>query len=167
MRTITKHYSDEAFVESHGREVMDIINPTSGKGTAYVTLADEEDARCAIAAAKQAFASFGRTTKEERIEILRRLHEAVSARVDDLTDVMIEEYGGVVQFAGAIVQSAASVFLAAEKALKELPLTWSWDKTVVIMEPVGGCRLLRPGTRTRSFGMLVKLYLGMDNALGR
>jgi aldehyde dehydrogenase (NAD+) len=137
MRTITKHYSDEAFVESHGREVMDIINPTSGKGTAYVTLADEEDARCAIAAAKQAFASFGRTTKEERIEILRRLHEAVSARVDDLTDVMIEEYGGVVQFAGAIVQSAASVFLAAEKALKELPLTRSWDKTVVIMEPVG------------------------------
>ena len=50
---------------------------------------------------------------------------------------MIEEYGGVVQFAGAIVQSAASVFLAAEKALKELPLTRSWDKTVVIMEPVG------------------------------
>jgi aldehyde dehydrogenase (NAD+) len=137
MRTITKHYSDEAFVESHGREVMDIINPTSGKVTAHVTLADEEDARCAIAAAKQAFASFGRTTKEERIEILRRLHEAVSARVDDLTDVMIEEYGGVVQFAGAIVQSAASVFLAAEKALKELPLTRSWDKTVVIMEPVG------------------------------
>src|SRR4029077_1677124 len=165
MRTITKHYSDGAFVESHGREVMDIINPTSGKVIAHVTLADEEDARSAIAAAKQAFASFGRTTKEERIEILRRLHEAVSARVDDLTDVMIEEYGGVVQFAGAIVQSAASVFLAAEKALKELPLTWSWDKTVVIMEPVGGCRLLRPGTRTRSFGMLVKLYLGMDNAL--
>jgi aldehyde dehydrogenase (NAD+) len=135
MRTITKHYSDEAFVESHGREVMDIINPTSGKVTAHVTLADEEDARCAIAAAKQAFASFGRTTKEERIEILRRLDEAVSARVDD--HVMIEEYGGVVQFAGAIVQSAASVFLAAEKALKELPLTRSWDKTVVIMEPVG------------------------------
>ena len=122
MRTITKHYSDGAFVESHGREVMDIINPTSGK---------------VIAHAKQAFASFGRTTKEERIETLRRLHEAVSARVDDLTDVMIEEYGGAVQFAGAIVQSAASVFLAAEKALKELPLTWSWDKTVVIMEPVG------------------------------
>ena len=107
------------------------------KVIAHVTLADEEDARCAIAAAKQAFASFGRTTKEERIEILRRLHEAVSAPVDDLTDVMIEEYGGVVQFAGAIVQSAASVFLAAEKALKELPLTWSWDETVVIMELVG------------------------------
>ena len=28
--TITTHYIDGAFVESHGREVMDIIRPTSG-----------------------------------------------------------------------------------------------------------------------------------------
>jgi len=31
MKTITKHYIDGEFVESHGREVMDIINPTNGK----------------------------------------------------------------------------------------------------------------------------------------
>ena len=29
MNTITKHYIDGAFVESHGRELMDIINPTN------------------------------------------------------------------------------------------------------------------------------------------
>ena len=28
MQTITKHYIDGAFVESHGREVMDSINGT-------------------------------------------------------------------------------------------------------------------------------------------
>jgi acyl-CoA reductase-like NAD-dependent aldehyde dehydrogenase len=43
MNTITKHYIDGAFVESHGREVMDIINPTNSKVIARVTLADEED----------------------------------------------------------------------------------------------------------------------------
>ena len=31
MKTLTKHYIDGAFVESHGREVMDSINPTNGK----------------------------------------------------------------------------------------------------------------------------------------
>jgi len=41
MKTVTKHYIDGAFVESHGREVMDIINPTSGKVIAHVSLADE------------------------------------------------------------------------------------------------------------------------------
>ena len=29
MQTITKHYIDGAYVESHGREVMDIIKPTN------------------------------------------------------------------------------------------------------------------------------------------
>jgi len=90
MKTITKHYIDGAFVESHGREVMDIINPTNGKVIANVTLADEEDARRGITAAKRAFATFGRTTKEERASILRRLHEVVSARIDDLTGATVE-----------------------------------------------------------------------------
>ena len=118
MKTIMTHYIDGAFVESHGREVMDIINPTSGKTIGRATLGDEEDTRRAIAAAKRAFATFGRSTKEERAALLRRLHKAVTARADDLTAMMVEEYGGVVQFAGPIVQSGAAAFLASERALK-------------------------------------------------
>jgi len=156
MKTITKHYIDGEFVESHGREVMDIVNPTNGKVIAHVTLADEEDARRAIAAAKRAFASFGRTTKEERIDILRRLHKAVSVRTDDLTKTMVEEYGGVVQFAGPIVQAGAEVFLAAEKALRELPLTRSWGNTTVTMEPVGVAGLISPWN-ANAFFLCMKL----------
>jgi len=143
IKTITTHYIGGTFVGSHGREVMDIINPTRGEAIAHVTLVDEEDARRAIAAAKRAFVGFGRTTKEERAKILRRLHEAVSARIDDLTNVMVE-YGGVVQFAAPIVQSGANAFLAAEKALLELPLTRSWGKTTVTLEPVGVAGLITP-----------------------
>ena len=142
IKTITTHYIDGAFVESHGREVMDIVKPTNGQLIARVTLADEEDTRHAIAAAKSAFANFGRSTKEERAKILRRLHEAASARLDDLTAAMVEEYGGVVQFAGPIVQSGVNAFLAAEKALQELPLTRSWGKTTVTLEPVGVAGLI-------------------------
>src|SRR6266481_3037210 len=142
IKTITTHYIDGAFVESHGREVMDIIKPTNGKVIARVTLGDEEDTRLAIAAAKRAFVTFGRTTKEERAGYLRRLHEAVSARVDDLTAAMVEEYGGVVRFARVIVQSGIDAFPAAEKALDELPLTRSWGKTTVTLEPVGVAGLI-------------------------
>src|SRR5437899_6097927 len=151
IKILTTHYIDGALVESHGREVMDIINPTNGQVIAHVTLADEEDARRAIAAAKRAFATFGRTTKEERTKILRRLHEAVSARIDDLTDAMVEEYGGVVQFAAPIVQSGANAFIAAEKALQELPLTRSWDKTTVTLEPVSVAGLITPGNANALF----------------
>src|ERR1700751_4012412 len=93
IKTLTTHYIDGAFVESHGREVMDIIRPTDSQAIGRVMLADEEDTRRAIAAAKRAFATYGRSTKEERAEILRRLHDAVAAHIDDLTDAMVEEYG--------------------------------------------------------------------------
>src|ERR1700691_175536 len=83
METITKHYIDGAFVECGGCEVMDSVNPTNGKVIGRIMLADEEDARRAIAAAKDAFPGFARTTKEERTKILRRLHEVVAARIDD------------------------------------------------------------------------------------
>src|SRR5467141_978165 len=142
VKTITTHYIDGAFVESHGREVMDIIRPTNGRVIGRVTLGDEEDTRRAIAAAKRAFATFGKTTKEERAKILRRLHEAASARVDDLTAAMIEEYGGVAQFSGLIVKSGVNAFAAAEQALDEIPWTRHWDKVTVTMEPVGVAGLI-------------------------
>jgi len=142
IKTITTHYIDGAFVESHGREVMDIIKPTNGQVIARVTLGDEEDTRRAIAAAKRAFATYGRSTKEERAKILRRLYEAASARIDDLTAAMVEEYGGVVQFARPIVESGVNAFLASEKALQDLPLTRSWGKTTVTLEPVGVAGLI-------------------------
>jgi aldehyde dehydrogenase (NAD+) len=156
MNTITTHYIDGAFVESHGHEVMDIINPTNGEVIAQVTLADEEDARRSIAAAKRAFATFGRTKKEERAEILRRLHKVVLARVDDLTAVMIEEYGGTATFSRLIIDAAARVFLSAEKALQELPLTRSRGKTTVTLEPVGVAGLITPWN-ANSFFLSAKL----------
>jgi aldehyde dehydrogenase (NAD+) len=142
VKTITTHYIDGTFVESHGREVMDIVRPTDGQVIGRVTLADEQDTQRAIAAAKRAFATYGRSTKEDRVEILRGLHQAASARLDDLTAAMVEEYGGVVQFARLIVQSGINAFPAAEKALEEMPLTRSWDKTTVTLEPVGVAGLI-------------------------
>ena len=69
MKTITTHYIDGAFVESHGRETMDIIRSTSGKLIGRHTLGDQEDTRRAIAAAKRAFATYGTSKPENRAGI--------------------------------------------------------------------------------------------------
>jgi aldehyde dehydrogenase (NAD+) len=70
MTIISKPYVDVVFVESRGREVMDLINPTTEKIVGQVTLGDKEDARCAIAAAKRAPTGSDRTTG--RSDILSR-----------------------------------------------------------------------------------------------
>src|SRR5260370_40081064 len=148
-------------VESHGSEVMDIMKPNNGRVIGRVTLADEEDTKHAIAAAKNAFAGFGRSTKEERTKILRRLHEAASARLDDLTAAMVEEYGGVVQFAGLIVQSGINAFLAAEQALQEIPLTRNWGRTTGTLDPVGGAGLITAWNANALF-----IWLKLASAVG-
>jgi aldehyde dehydrogenase (NAD+) len=142
MRTLTTHYIDGAFVASHGQEVMDIVRPTNRKVIARVTLADEEDTRRAIAAARRAFETYQHTTPDERAQILRRLHEAVSERIDDLTAAMVEEYGGVARFSRIIVESGAEAFKAAEEAVREMPWTRSWGRTTVTLEPVGVAGLI-------------------------
>jgi aldehyde dehydrogenase (NAD+) len=65
------------------------------------------------------------------------LSPPLSARIGDLTDAMVEEYGGVTRFAKMIVETGVNAFSAAEKALQELPLTRSWGKTTVTLKPVG------------------------------
>jgi aldehyde dehydrogenase (NAD+) len=142
---------------------MDIIRPTDAKVIGRVTLGGEEDTRRAIAAARRAFAGFGRTTKEERADIQRRLHRAVSACIDDLTAAMVEEYGGVAQFAKLIVESGASAFLAAEKGLEELSMTEGWGKTTVTLEPVGVAGLI---TAWNANALIICLKLASAVAAG-
>jgi aldehyde dehydrogenase (NAD+) len=76
------------------------------------------------------------------------MHQAASERVDDLTGAMVEEYGGVAQFAQLIVESGVNSFLAAEQALQEMEWIRSWGKTTVTLEPVGVAGLITAWTRT-------------------
>jgi aldehyde dehydrogenase (NAD+) len=135
MKAITKHYIDGAFVESHGRMVTESINPTNQQVLGTTVLGDEEDARRAIAAAKRALQTDSQTTKQHRSELLRQMHEVTTARIGDLTDAMVTEYGGVSQFASLIVQTGVEAFREADKALRELKLERRWDKTTVLLEP--------------------------------
>src|SRR5580698_5959045 len=72
MRNINQVYINGAFVTPHGSEIFDVINPTTEQVIARVTLADVMDTRRAVAAAKKAFPAFARTTKDERVAMLKR-----------------------------------------------------------------------------------------------
>jgi aldehyde dehydrogenase (NAD+) len=69
---------------------------------------------------------------------------------------MVEEYGGTVMFSRLMMEAAAEVFLSAEKALQELPLTRSWNKTTVTLEPAGVAGLITPWN-ANSFFLSAKL----------
>src|SRR5258708_40232505 len=80
-RIIDKLYIDGAFVEPHGSEVFDLFNPATSQVIGKGTLGDREDTLRAIEAAKRALPAMSRTTKAERIDMLRRLHAAVPPKL--------------------------------------------------------------------------------------
>jgi aldehyde dehydrogenase (NAD+) len=91
---INKIYIDGEFVTPHGTELFDLFNPATGKVIGQVQLADEVDTEAAVAAAKRALPAWSATSKQERIDALRRLQAAVAARRNEIQESVLVEYGG-------------------------------------------------------------------------
>ena len=119
MEAINKIYINGEFVTPHGTEVLDLISPVTNQKTGEVTLGDEVDAQNAVAAAKEAFRTFSKTTREERIVYLEKLRSIISKRAKDLTDIMVEEYGGTFQFCSMVTQNMLNDISAMIDTLKD------------------------------------------------
>jgi aldehyde dehydrogenase (NAD+) len=151
MHTIDQIYIDGAFVTPHGEERFELFNPATEEVIGTVRLADEEDTRRAIAAAKRAFPAFSRTTVAERIALLRRMHAAVEARGDDLFAALLEEYGAPVNRGRWMVQHASSVFLDAIETLEHFEFERRKGTATVVMQAVGVVGLITPWNSNAGF----------------
>ncbi|WP_448956592.1 aldehyde dehydrogenase family protein [Labrys neptuniae] len=144
MRTIDKVYIDGQFVTPHGEELFDLFNPATEERIGQVRLGDEADAKAAVAAAKRALPAWSRTTKAERIAMLRRLHDAVAARSDALAAAMIEEYGAPQAFVGFSAAHAANLFLDMAETLEAFEFTQTVGGAEVTLQPVGVVAAISP-----------------------
>ncbi len=151
MQHIDTLYIDGAFVTPHGRERAELINPATEAVIGYVTLVDREDALRAIAAAKRAWANFSRSSKADRIALLRQLHHAVLARADEINAATTEEYGGPVSRSAWVGAHAANSFLLAAQTLEAYPLERRIGSARVMMEPVGVAGLITPWNSNAGF----------------
>ncbi|MBW6424610.1 aldehyde dehydrogenase family protein [Rhizobium sp. XQZ8] len=151
MRNISEIYIDGAFVTPHGEDVADLFNPSTEERIGTVRLGDREDARAAIAAAKRAFPAFSRTSKAERIEMLERLGASVSARAEELTAAMTEEYGAPGYFTGFSVPHAASAFFNMAEILKTYEFTRKIGRAEVTMQPHGVVAAITPWNSNYGF----------------
>lgn len=144
MHLVNQIYINGSFVSPHGTEPFELVNPTTGRPIGHVILADAEDARAAIAAAKKALPDFSKTSKQERIEFLHRLHDAVMARVDELTEWTVKEFGAPSSFSYWLTRFSAQSFLDAAKTLEEYTFVQSIGMADIIREPVGVVGIITP-----------------------
>lgn len=151
MIQINKIYINGEFVSPQGTDTFDLIDPTTNRKTGEVILGNEEDIKAAIAAAREAFKTFSKTTKAERIVLLKKLHEAVSKREEELVSTMVKEYGGTHQFCKMSVQNAISAFSTTIEILETFDFERTAGHSKVRFEPLGVVGIITPWNASNSF----------------
>lgn len=137
MRIINQHYINGDFVDSIGKDVADLINPSTQEVIGQVVLGNEEDTQRAITAAIEASICYSKSTPEQRADYLQRLHGAIVDRLDDHIEALVKEYGAPIQMAQYLVQGAAGVILSTKEALQNMAFKEMVGDTEVSLHPVG------------------------------
>lgn len=151
MQKIDSIYINGEFVTPHGEERFTLFNPATEDVIGTVRLADEADAERAIAAAKAAFPYWSKTSKAERLAVLRRMHKAVMAREDELMDAVVMEYGAPKIRGRWMASYPADAIAQAIDALENFEFTEQAGKAQVIMTPVGVAGLITPWNSDAGF----------------
>jgi betaine-aldehyde dehydrogenase len=142
-----KDYSDiyvgGAWVPSEGTGRIEVRNPATEEVFATVPDGTAGDVDKAVAAAKAALPSWSSTAPSERAQWLRKAHEALTSRAEEIAAAITQDMGMPVMMAG-VVQVGLPTFNLAHFA--ELAESFNWDgeevgNSLVVREPVGvvGC----------------------------
>jgi malonate-semialdehyde dehydrogenase (acetylating)/methylmalonate-semialdehyde dehydrogenase len=87
-----KNYIGGEWVESMG-EIVDVINPANCKTIARVPVSTKEEIDAAVAAAKEAFPDWRRTTPLARSRLIFRLKELLEENFEEVSRIQTQEHG--------------------------------------------------------------------------
>lgn len=93
MNNALSFYIGGAWVASHSGATTDVLNPATEERLAAVALGDEVDVDRAVAAARAAFPAFSRTSREDRLALLKRIVDAYRAREEEMSLLLTRELG--------------------------------------------------------------------------
>ena len=146
MDKLQKFYIDGAWVDPLSSDSMPVLNPATGERLGTVALGNAADVDRAVAAASAAFERFSRTSKEDRLALLRRIKALSEARLEDMAQAMRREMGAPITFAREVQADAAighlQGFIDALEALEERETLQTGD--ILVREPIGVCGLITP-----------------------
>jgi len=146
MQNLNKFYIDGAWVKPASNTEFPVLNPATEQQIGVITLGNEDDVNRAVAAAKAAFETYSRTTKEERLALLEKLLEVTKARMEELAQAITAEMGAPISMARS-PQADSGVehlqdFIKALKSLDDRETLPNGD--TLVREPIGVCGLITP-----------------------
>lgn len=145
MRDYKQFYINGQWVDPVTPNTTDVINPANEEVCAQISLGSEADVDLAVAAAKEAFVSFSRTSVAERIELLESCAEVYQKYYNDIANAIREEMGAPQKLANtAQAYTGLGHLQEAAKILKTFAFEEDLGDTRVFKEPIGVCGLITP-----------------------
>lgn len=139
------------FTAAQGNDYFDLYNPSTAEVTGRIRLANADDARRAIAAAKAAFVHWSQTSVEERLAVLQRMRDAIAACHDELLQAIVQEYGAPASRSAWMASYPVAVIDQVMQDLRQFEFSTIVGKALVKMTPLGVAGLITPWNSNAGF----------------
>ena len=138
-------YINGKWVSSESGEMIEVINPANEEVIGHITAGTKKDIDAAVEAASEAFKTFGFSSKEERIQILKNVIAEYENRYQDFVDTISEEMGAPMWLSNA-AQAATGLknFKETLEALEGYEFERQEGDYMVRKEPIGIVGMITP-----------------------
>jgi aldehyde dehydrogenase (NAD+) len=145
MEHVRQFYIGGQWVDPATSETLEVINPATEQPITSIAVGQDQDVDAAVAAARSAFDAFSQTSKAERLELLDRIIDVYSGRIDELAEVISQEMGAPLSLAKAAQAMAGWAHLATARAvLADFEFERSMGSTLLVREAIGVCGMITP-----------------------
>ena len=142
-------YINGQWVAPKNAKDIEVIDPSTEKSCAIISLGGADDINAAVTSAKKAFESWGFTTRNQRVELLEKLYVVYKKRWADVAKAITLEMGAPKDFSSELqTGTGASHIKSFIRYLKE----FNFEKVLgdhakdqkILYEPKGVCALITP-----------------------
>jgi len=140
-----KFYINGEWVESIGQETIEVVNPSDESVIGSVSAGTKEDINFAVSSAKNAFKTFGLSSKEERVTLLESIIAEYEKRSDELANTISKEMGAPLWLSQmAQVVAGKSHFSDTLELLKSFEFESMENNYLIRKEPIGVVGMITP-----------------------
>ena len=122
-----------------------VVNPATEEAMYEIALGSKADVDKAVAAAKRAFETYSKTSREERIALLTRIVEVYKGRMKEIGAAVSDEMGAPLPMAEKLQAGAGLGHLMNTlEVLKKYEFEETMGTAVIVREPVGVVGMITP-----------------------
>lgn len=138
-------YIDGQWVDPAVPALLDVIDPSTEEAFTQIAVGSAADVDRAVAAARAAFPAFARTSREDRLDLLRAILSEYNKRYDDIAEALSREMGAPLAFARSNQAAMGPAHL--ERMIRDLEsfkFEFMQGSTLIAKEPIGVIGMITP-----------------------